>query len=250
MFHPHSIPAFEVDSTTVEALTSLHSFLHLHSSLSALCSSHSSSVSSSLVQANAHLTSVLTPLIPSLALSPEAEQLVNLSLHLSPHTPDPPTLLAALLSHLHSLSPPPPTPSPLLPTRSVRKDLRVMNALMESLGATAGEVAASTALYLEDVPVYRRKVEEYEGRTKAVGGGRGREGEDVGVDRVVRAAREAEMEEGRLRALRAEVETYGGLACDVRQARRQVEEAELEVRRMEDDIERRLREMSAFDASM
>ena len=268
LFHPEAVPSFEQDSVSVSTLCGLHSASCTASSLSALLDAQQRSAEDEYGQHSERLSSLLSALSlqpPPASSSPPAAPpssplacLTNVCLHLSLHSVDEAAMTAALVDrkeqrHSSSSSSSRLSSSPTQRlSRSQQSALGLLHetqqarAVLSSLACQADAVAADATQYAKDADQYAVKQREYAARTAAAAAAPGAGGGQCCVLEVLALGRELQLLESRLLRLNAEADAAaaGGLICELSGARRQVEEAELDVLRMQEDIERRLRDLS------
>ena len=279
IFHPCPIPTFECDATAIDTLTQLHSLTLQREQLQQLYDEDVQSRLSQYQQDNEYKASMLaalsvlpasltaalpTPIplshsqpasfVPSASLSCSLSALTSLSQHLSLHSIDEPVMLAALLAHkttqqaqhdeqlhltrlIHQLT---------HHIHTTQHDVAVHQRLLSQLNHNSAVLHSDTQHCTAQLHTYTTKHKEYNNRLHAAQHKLKQAGSPT-LSQLLDVRDEVAVLEGRLQRGQAEVSVWDGLSSDVRVARRQVAEAEMEVVRLEEEIERRLCAMSAFD---
>ena len=278
IFHPHPIPSFENDPTSIAALTQLHSLTRQRQQLSRLLeedvqsklveyqqdnqykaamlaavSMLPSSLKSALPASNPSLRPHAT-FTPSASLSSSLSALTSLAQQLSLHSVDEPVMVAALtahkldqqarhyqqqhfthdIQHLHQQ------------VQHTQHAITTHTHLLHQLTTTTTATQTETTNYTTQLHTYQQKHKEYNNRLQAAQHKLTHSNTPT-LSRLLAVRDEVSGLEGRLERLVGEVGVWDGLSSDVRVARRQVVEAEMEVARLEEEIERRLCVMSAFE---
>lgn len=278
IFHPRPIPSFEHDSLSVDALSQLH-FLtlqrqqltqlleadaqgrlaeyqqdnHYKACMLAALSILPSSLASSL-PASDPLFRPQSTFTPSADLATTLSALTSLAQHLSLHSVDEPVMTAALVAHkvdeqtaayeqqqlTHDIQ------QLQQQIHSTQHDIAAHHQLLHQLNHNTATLTSDTQALTTELHTYTTKHKEYNQRLTAAQN-KLKHSAAPTLTQLLTVRDETAVLESRLQRLHAEVSVWDGLSSDVRVARRQVAEAEMEVVRLEEEIERRLCAMSAFE---
>ena len=278
IFHPHPVAPCESDPLSIDTLTQLHSLAAQREQLTRLLDEdaqsklvdyqHDNHYQASMLAAVSMLPSSFAANLPALTSSARAAHgrvtpsaglpsslsaLTSLAQRLALHSVDEPAMLAALLAHkateqqqhyeqqqlTHAIA----TLQRHIAT--TQRDIASHHTLLRQLDHSAATLQHDTQQHTTELHTYTTKHKEYNQRL-LVARNKLKHHEPT-LSQLLAVRDEAAALEGRLQRLQGEVAVWDGLSSDVRVARRQVAEAELDVMRLEEEIERRLCAMSAFE---
>ena len=273
------MPPFEPTPFSVDTLTQLHALHAQRQQLEELLRAdatsrlidfqHDSAYKASMLAALSMLPSSLasslpTPqplsraqptFTPSASLSFSLSALTALAQHLSLHSVDEAVMLAALTQHKAAQQQQQFEQQQLSHhvrrlqhhVRSTQHDTAAHRTLLGQLQQhSVTTLQPDTQQHAAELHTYTTKHGEYK-RRLAAAQTKLKQSHAPTLSQLLAVRDEVELLETRLTRVQAEVGAWGGLSSDVRVARRQVAEAEAEMVRLEDEIERRLCAMSAFE---
>ena len=201
--------------------------------------------------------------VPSTSLESSLSALSSLAQHLSVHSADESVMLSALIDHKHNQQ------KRQYDNQILQYDI---SRLQHDIQSTSTAITAHQTLlhqleynntkqqsltqltqhYTTELTNYNIKHKEYQHRlttaqNKLKNNNNNNNNTLPTLSQLLSVQDDIRLLETRLQNITSEVSVWDGLSSDVRVARRQVMEAECEVVRLEEEIERRLSAMSAFD---
>ena len=278
LFQPRPIPPFEKDSMSIHTLTQLHSLTVQRQRLTRLLEEDAQAKLIEYQQDNHYKASILAALsmlpsslasalpasepfsrphctfTPPASLYSSLSALTSLAQRLSIHSVDEPVMVAALVAHkaaerseryeeqqlthaVHQLQ---------QQIHTTQHDITAHKALLDQLDQSSRTLQCETQSYTSELHTYTTKHKEYNHRLAAAQH-KLKQHNSPTLTQLLAVHDEVGVLESRLQRLQSEVGVWDGLSSEVRVARRQVAEAEMEVVRLEGEIERRLCAMSAFE---